>query len=44
MKTYYEKPEAEVIDFSAKEKIAYVSEGKEEVGPKPEGSIGSKDF
>ena len=44
MKNYYEKPEAEVIDFSAKEKIAYVADDRENVGPKPEGGVGSKDF
>ena len=44
MKTYYEKPMAEVVDFSAMEKIAYVPDEREDVGPKPEGGVGSKDF
>ena len=44
MKTFYEAPAAEVIDFTARENLAYVPDGSENIGPKPEGGVGSKDF
>ena len=43
MKTYYEAPEAEVIDFTAKENLAVIEEG-EQIGPEPEVNIGSRKF
>ena len=44
MGTFYETPIANVIDFSAKEQIAIVSDPNENIGPQPEGSVGSRDF
>ena len=43
MKLYYEAPEAEVIDFKARENLAVV-EHAEDVGPTPEIGVGSLDF
>jgi len=44
MKTYYEAPAAEVIHFHAGEDLAVIPEGNENMGPTPDGSVGSKDF
>ena len=46
MKMIYEAPEAEVICFRALENLAVVQEpaGNENMGPTPEGSVGSKDW
>ena len=46
MRTYYEAPEAEVIDFTAREALAVVNEqGNEEpIGPQPEAGVGSRSF
>lgn len=44
MKTIYEAPVAEVIDFAAKEKLAVVPEPDETVGRDPSVEIGSKNF
>ena len=42
MKTIYEAPVAEVIDFAAKEQLAVIPD--ETVGSDPEVGLGSKDF
>lgn len=44
MKMFYEAPQAEVICFCTAEDLAIVPEANENIGPKPEGSVGSKDF
>ena len=47
MKTFYEAPVAEVIDFAAKEQIAVIGEREavdETVGREPEVGVGSRDF
>ena len=44
MKTFYEASAANVIDFSAKEQIAIVSDPNENIGPQPEAGVGSRDF
>ena len=40
MKTYYEKPEAEVISFQAQESLAVIEDDVKD----PELGVGSKDF
>lgn len=44
MKIFYEAPQAEVIRYCTVEDLAVVPEANEDIGPKPEGSVGSKDF
>ena len=44
MRIYYEAPQAEVIHFCTAEDLAVVPDANENVGPKPDGSVGSKDF
>ena len=44
MKTVYETPDAVVIDFNASEQIAVVNDPNENIGPKPEPGVGSRDF
>ena len=46
MNTVYQTPEAEVIDFTAREALAVVNEqGNEEpIGPQPEAGVGSRGF
>lgn len=44
MKTFYEAPVAEVIDFKTREQIAVVTDADETVGREPEVGIGSRDF
>lgn len=44
MKYYYEMPTAEVIDFRAREDLAVIPEGSENIGPEDDGSVGSRDF
>ena len=41
MKSFYEAPVAEVIDFTAREALAVI---EETMGKDPEASVGSKDF
>ena len=43
MKTYYETPEAEIIDFAAREALAIV-EKDEDLGEDPTIGFVSKDF
>ena len=46
MKTKYVTPEAEVIDFAAREALAVIYEQSEEapIGPQPEAGVGSRGF
>ena len=40
MKTYYEAPEVQIVNFQAEEKLAVI----EDNAGKPEGGVESKDF
>ena len=40
MKTFYEKPEAEIISFQAQEKLAVIEDDVRD----PEAGVGSRDF
>jgi len=42
MNTAYQKPEAEVIDFTAREALAVIDE--QPIGPQPEAGVGSRGF
>ena len=46
MKSFYEAPVAEVIDFAAKEQIAVIRDRDpdETIGRDPEAGVGSRDF
>ena len=50
MKIYYETPEAEIIDFAAREKLAWIDDsrpgtgGNEDIGPDVDGDATSRDF
>ncbi|MBR2311018.1 MAG: hypothetical protein IKA47_10890 [Oscillospiraceae bacterium] len=45
-KTKYVAPEAEIIDFTAREALAVIYEQSNEapIGPQPEGGVGSRGF
>ena len=50
MKIYYEAPAAEIVDFSARENLAWISDsrsgagGSDDIGPGAEGDAMSRDI